>query len=50
MCYNPAMEWPCYKVAASLNLHKRGGGADGDVYFPGLSSVWYIFNYTACLY
>lgn len=30
--------------------HKRGGGADGDVFISGFNSVCNIFNYTACLH
>ena len=31
-------------------LHKRGGGADEDVYIPGFNPVCNVFNHTACLY
>lgn len=41
---------PCYKVVASQNLQKKGGGVDGNVFISGFNLVCDVFNYTACLH
>ena len=50
LCYTVRKEQSCYKVVASQNFQKRGGGAYGNVFVSGFDSVCDIFNYTACLH